>query len=185
MPVILNQQTVLKTNVSLSSFFFSFFLSFFLLSFFTFKLSALLSQVGSVKHKYLSFFFFIFFLLSFFSLYFPFLYLYLSPLVHLRFMKQIFSVSFFPFLNMYNFQYFGRIEGKAVLSCTYLFEDSFLLRASGISPESARSAFLLTTGQRFCSKLFTGNYFPGADCKPTSLSVDFCSQTEDSFPNFL
>ena len=36
------------------------------------------------------------------------------------------------------------------------FSCSFLLRTSDISPESAGSAFLLTTVQRFCSMLFTG-----------------------------
>ena len=42
------------------------------------------------------------------------------------------------------------------------FSGCFLLRASGISLESAGSAFLLTTVQRFCSRLFTGHSFPGA-----------------------
>ena len=41
------------------------------------------------------------------------------------------------------------------------FSGSFLLWASGISLESAGSAFLLTTVQRFCSRLFTGHSFPG------------------------
>ena len=79
--------------------------------------------------------------LLFFSLYFSFFYLreYLSPLVHLRWTKKLFSVSFFPFLYIYiyNFQYLGRVEGKTVLSCTYRFQRvyfscSFLLRTSDI-----------------------------------------------------
>ena len=53
-PAILHQQTVLNTNVSLEC---PFLFSFLLLSFFSFKLSALLSQVGNVKHKCLSSFF--------------------------------------------------------------------------------------------------------------------------------
>ena len=142
MLAILNQLTVLNTYDSLSSFFFSFFFLFFLLSFFSFKLSALLSQVSGVKHKCLSFFF-PFFLLSFlfFSLYFSFFYLrkHLSPPVHLRWKKQIFSVSFFPFLNIYiyNFQYFwkGRRKNSFKLYLSFrrvYFAGSFLLRASDI-----------------------------------------------------
>ena len=79
---------------------------------------------------FLLFSFLSFFFLSFLSFYFSFFYLrkYLSPLIHLRLMKQIFSVSFLPFLNIYiyiyiyNFKYLGRVEGKTILSCTYLFE---------------------------------------------------------------
>ena len=77
-PAILNQQTVLNTQMSLFLLFF--FFSFFLLSFFSFKLSVLLSQVGSVEHKCLSFFLFsflsfFFFSFLFFSLYSSFFYL--------------------------------------------------------------------------------------------------------------
>ena len=66
-----------------------------------------------------------------------------------------------------NFQYLGRVEGKnsfkLYLSCRRVyFSGAFLLRTSDIPPESARSAFLLTTVQSFCSRLFTGYSFPGA-----------------------
>ena len=94
--------------------------------------------------SFLSFFLSSFFLFFSFSLYFSFFYLreYLSPLIHLRFMKQIFSVSFFPFLNIYiymymhNFQYLRRVEGKTVLSCTYLFEVFTFLTGERHSVES-------------------------------------------------
>ena len=192
MPAILNQQTVLNTNVSFSSFFFSFFL----LSFFSFKLSALLSQVGSVKHKCLSFFFFLFFLSSFFLSFLVFI-LFFLLLEKVSKSTRSFTVdetnlfSLFPSFSeyIYNFQYLGRVEGKTVLSCTYLFRRvyfsySFLLCTCDISPESAGSAFLLTTVQRFCSMLFTVP--AGAlGCRSTSLSADFCPQTENPFPNFL
>ena len=77
---------------------------------------------------FLSFFCFLLFHFTFLSFYFSFFYLrkYISPLIPLRLMKQIFSVSFFPFLNIYiyiyNFQYLWRVEAKTVLSCSYLFE---------------------------------------------------------------
>ena len=123
-PAILNQQIVLNTNVSLSSFFFC---PFFLLSFFSFKLSAFLSQVGSVKHKYLSFFFFLFFL-SFFLSFFPFLFFIIFFLLLEKVSKSTRSFTvdetnlFSLFLSfseyICNFQYLGRVEGKTVLSCT-------------------------------------------------------------------
>ena len=132
MPAILNQQTVLNTNVSLSSFFFPFFLLYFL-----------------------SFFF------LFFSLYFSFFYLrkYLSPLVHLRLKKRIFSVYFFPFLNIYiQVPIFrkGRRKNSFKLYLSFrriYFSDSFLLRASGISVESGGRRLLLSSVQRSCSTL--------------------------------
>ena len=133
-----------------------------------------------------------FFFLSF--LFFSFFYLreYLSPLIHLRFMKQIFSVSFFPFLNIYIYiyiQYLGRVEGKTVLSCAYLFEGftslvAFFTDEWHPPSESAGSAFLVTTVQTFCSMLFTG-HSPGAAvnrCLYPSTSV---LKTKDPLPNFL
>ena len=75
-------------------------------------------------------------------------------------MKRISSVYFFPFLNTYKFQYWGRFGGKTVLRCTYLFRrvhflDSFLLWGSGISLESGGKAPVIFGSKiLFCS-------FPG------------------------
>ena len=121
----------------------------------------------------------------FFSLYFSFFYFrkYLSQLVHLRWTKQIFSFSFFPFLNIYIyiyiyiFQYLGRVEGKTVLSCTYLFE-GFLRFFSFTSERHFSRIGWVSLSADYCPKIlfyaFYGPYFLGIGCKPTSLSVDFC-----------
>ena len=136
----------------------------------------------------ISFFFFSF---LFFSLYFTFFYLrkYLSPLVHLWWAKQIFSVFFFAFLNIYSFQYLGRVEGKKVSSCTYLFEGftsqvPFFYGRVTPPPESAGPAFLLTTVQRFCSMLFTG-HSPGVAVNRRLHPSTFVLKTKNPFPNFL
>ena len=75
-------------------------------------------------------------------------------------MKRIFLIYFFPFLNTYKFQYVGRLGGKTVLRCTYLFrrvhfQDSFLLRGSGVSLESGGKAPVI-----FCPKILFRS-FPG------------------------
>ena len=101
-----------------------------------------------------------------------------------------FFLSFSEYIYTYNIQYLGRVEGKIVLSCTYLFE-GFTLQVPFFygqvtSPsESAGLAFLLTTVQRFCSMLFLHGNSPGAGCRPMSLFVDFCPQTQNPFLNFL
>ena len=146
---------MLNTNVSLSSFFFSFFL----LSFFSFL------------------FFILFFLL----------------LEKVSKSTRSFTVDetnlsslFLSFSEyIYNFQYLGRVEGKTVLRCTYLFRrvyflSSFILRTSDSSPESAGSAFL----QRFCSMLFTG-HSPGAAVNQRLYPSTSVLKTKDPLPNFL
>ena len=80
-----------------------------------------------------------------------------------------FFLSFSEYIYTYNFQYLGRLEGKTVLSCTYLFDGFnsqvpfFYGRVTSPS-ESAGSTFLLTIVQRFCSMLFTG-HSPVAGCR--------------------
>ena len=53
-----------------------------------------------------------------------------------------------------------RFKKQFLISDRAYFSGSFLLRTSDIPPESAGSAFLLTTVQRFCSMHFTGDSFP-------------------------
>ena len=138
-------------------------------------------------------FFFSFFLLSFFS----FLYTFFLLLDGVSKSTRSFTVDetniFSLFLSfseyIYNLQYLGRVEGKTVLRCTYLFwrvyfSCSFLLRTSDISPESAESAFLLTTVQRFCSMLFMG-HFPGAALNRRFYPSISVLKTQDPLPNFL
>ena len=117
-PAILNQQTVLNTNVSLPSFFFSFFL----LPYFSFKLSALLSQVGRVKHKCPSFFF------SFFS----FLFFILFPTFGKGRRKNSFKLYLSllkgllrRFLSFTGEQHFSRTWRKALLSSVQRFCSTF------------------------------------------------------------
>ena len=105
-------------------------------------------------------------------------------------MKQIFSVFFLFWIYIYtcNFQYLGRVEGKTVLSCTYLFKGftsqvPFFYGWVTSPSESAGSAFLLTTVQRFCSMLFTGHY-PGAGNARLYSSTSVL-KTKVPFPNFL
>ena len=86
---ILNQQTVLNTNVSLSSFSFSFFS--FLYTFFL-----LLEKVSKSTHSF--------------------------TVDETNLFSLFHSFSEYIYIYIYNFQYLGRVEGKTVLRCTYLFE---------------------------------------------------------------
>ena len=163
---------------------------------FPFKLSAFFSQVGSVKWKSLSrqlfssFSSFSFFLLfSDLSFYFSFFYLrkYLRPLIHLKFLKQIFSVSFFPFLKIYIYIQFpifrkGRREKSFKLYLSFrkvFFSGFFLLRASSISLWSGWRPFLLSSVQRFYSTLSRSL----ANLAP--ISCQCLSRAKDPFPNFF
>ena len=131
-----------------------------------------------------------FFCLSFlfFSLYFSFFYLrkYLSPLIHLWFMKQIFSVSFFPFLNIYIYIYIyifpifwkGRRENSFKMYLSFrrvYFSRPFRFRASGISLESDWRHFLLSSFQRFYSTLSRNL------ANLVSISCQCLSRTKGSF----
>ena len=128
-----------------------------------------------------------------------------------------FSIYIYIYIYIYNFQYLGRVEEKKSFKMYLSFRRvyffcSFLLGTRDISPESAGSASLQTTVQRFCSMLFTGHspiavvnrrLYPstsvlktkGSFCGraspefwlqfSTSLHADCCPKTKDPFPNFI
>ena len=93
-------------------------------------------------------------------------------------MKRISSVYFFPFLNTYKFQYLGRLGGKQFkMYLAFNWFTSLILLFYGravFCRTWLEGTYLLVQG--FCSALSGGSW------KPTSLSVDFCLQTEFFIP---
>ena len=110
---------------------------------------------------FLSFFCFLIFLFTFLS--FTWESIYVHSFIYGLWNKsfQFVSFLFWKYIYIYNFQYLVRVEGKRVLSCTYLFERF----SSQVSFFYGRAAFLYNLAEGpFCYLLSKDSIllFPGA-----------------------